>query len=215
MTTQPKITLPKDLPPHLVLFRMLGGYRISEAIYVAAKLGLADLLGDGSRSSAELAKATGTHAPSLYRFMRLLASLGVFAEQEDGRFALTPVGACLRTGVPGSIHPAVLFLSGPTPFHRMWSDLLYSVQTGEPAFGHLFGAGPFEYLAQHPEGASGTSGFRFGPFNQAQGPNRNALTGRTKRKHPQLAAGAGCNGRDRSLFIWRDRCQRKPDGASV
>jgi SAM-dependent methyltransferase len=151
MTTQPKGTPPRDLPPHLVLLRMLGGYRISEAIYVAAKLGLADLLGDGSRSSGELAKATGTHEPSLRRFMRFLASAGVFAEQDDGRFALTPVGACLRTGVPGSFHPTVLFLAGPTPIHRMWSDLLYSVQTGNPAFDHLFGAGPFEYFAQHPE----------------------------------------------------------------
>ncbi len=151
MTTQPKVTPSKDLPPHLVLLRMLGGYRVSEAIYVAVKLGLADLLGDGSRSSGELAKATATHAPSLDRFMRFLASLGVFAEEEDGRFALTPVGACLRAGVPGSFRAAVLFLAGPTPIHRMWSDLLYSVQTGEPAFDHLFGAGPFEYFARHPD----------------------------------------------------------------
>jgi SAM-dependent methyltransferase len=151
MATQPKVTPLKDPPPHLVLLRMLSGYRISEAIYVAAKLGLADLLGDGARPSAELAKATGTHPPSLHRLMRLLASAGIFAEQEGGRFALTPVGACMRTGVPGSYLPAVLFVAGPTPIHHMWNDLLYSVETGKPAFDHLFGAGPFEYFAKHPE----------------------------------------------------------------
>ncbi len=151
MGAECKIAVAAELPPRFHLARLLGGYRVSEAIYVAAKLGIADLLTGGARSAAELASATGTHAASLRRLLRLLASAGVFAEEDDGRFALTPVGECLRTGVPGSLHAVALFIAGPTPIHRVWTNLLYSVQTGEPAFDRLFGASPFEYLARHPE----------------------------------------------------------------
>ncbi len=154
MATQAQLTKPTHLPPRLVLVQMLTGYRVSQAIYVAAKLGITDLLRNDPQPCAELAKATGTHAPSLCRLLRLLASAGVFAEQEDGRFALTPIGECLRADVPGSFRSVALFLAGPTTINRMWSDLLFSVQTGETAFDHVFGVGPFQYFAQHPEEAA-------------------------------------------------------------
>ena len=93
----------QELPPPMALFQMVTGYYISRAIYVAATLGIADLLAHGSQPSSALAKATGTHAESLTRVLRLLASVGVFTEQEDRCFALTPLGECLRTGVPGSM----------------------------------------------------------------------------------------------------------------
>jgi hypothetical protein len=74
------------IPPSATMLRMISGFRVARAIYVAAKLGLADLLKDGSKHAEELAEATGTHAPSLYRVMRALASVGIFAEDEQGRF---------------------------------------------------------------------------------------------------------------------------------
>src|SRR5262245_37297704 len=80
--------------------QLIEGYRMARIIYIAAKLGLADLLQDGPKGSEELAKATGTLAPSLCRVMRALASLGVFAEDEQGRFILTPLAATLQTDAP-------------------------------------------------------------------------------------------------------------------
>lgn len=86
------------LPPPVVLYQLATGHYVSQAIYVAAKLGIADLLGEGPRGHDELATATGTHAPSLRRVLRLLASAGVLSETEDGRFGLTPLGSCLQSG---------------------------------------------------------------------------------------------------------------------
>jgi hypothetical protein len=121
-----------DLPPSLQLFRMVTGYYVSRALYVVATLGVADRLANGPRGHEELAKETATHAPALRRVLRLLASVGVFSEEPDGRFALTPIGACLRDGVPGSMRAAARLFGGTT--QDRWADLLYSVQTGEPAF---------------------------------------------------------------------------------
>jgi O-methyltransferase domain/Dimerisation domain len=141
-----------ELPPPLTLFRMVTGYYVSQALYVAAELGIADLLAEGPRHYGDLAKATATHAPSLNRVLRLLASAGVFTEEDNGHFALTPVGACLRTGVPGSMRAATLLFGGRT--QRTWSELMHCVRTGEPAFPRLWGTDPFSHLEQHPEEAA-------------------------------------------------------------
>src|SRR6516225_6157789 len=100
---------------------------------LAAKLGLADLLKDGPRSARDLAAATQTHAPSLARVARLLASVGVFAELADGRFALTPMGEPLRADAPGSVRALVLLLAG-VELQDCWKDLEYCVRTGAPSF---------------------------------------------------------------------------------
>src|SRR5262245_54638114 len=135
----------EELPPPMALFRMVSGFYVSRAIYVAARLGIADLLADGPRSHGELARATGTHASSLRRVLRLLASVAVFAEEVDGSFALTPIGACLRTSVPGSMHAVAVLFGGITD--KAWGDLLYSVETGDPAFNRVFGMDTFSYMA--------------------------------------------------------------------
>jgi hypothetical protein len=88
--------------PQELMNRMLTGYWTSQAVYVAAKLGIADLLTHGPRSANDLAQTTKAHAPSLYRLLRGLASLEVFAEDGAGRFSLTPLGECLRSDAPGS-----------------------------------------------------------------------------------------------------------------
>ncbi len=137
-------------PPAQALLRLVSGAWAAQAVYAAAKLGVADLLADGPRPCAELAEATGTHAPSLYRVLRALAGLGVFAEEADGRFRLTPMAECLRTGVPGSVRPFAVFL-GEEWIWRSWGEILHSVRTGEPAFERVFGMPVFEYYARHPE----------------------------------------------------------------
>lgn len=76
-------------------------------MHVAASLGLVDHLADGPRTAAELARTTGTHAPSLDRLLRALATLDVLAEDADGRFRSTPLGDTLRSGVPGSMREVV------------------------------------------------------------------------------------------------------------
>jgi SAM-dependent methyltransferase len=128
---------------------MMTGYWISQAIYVAATLGLADYFSEGSCSSTELAVATGAHAPSLHRLLRALASVGIFTEAGPGHFALSPLAALLRANTPDSMR--ALAITYNEEQYRAWGDLLYSVQSGQPAFQHQFGMGPFEYFALHPE----------------------------------------------------------------
>ena len=94
---------PSQTPPDAALVQLVFGKCISMAISVAAKLRVADHLADGPKALADLAANTKTHAPSLYRLLRSLAAAGVFTEDVDGRFALTPMSEYLRTGVKGSL----------------------------------------------------------------------------------------------------------------
>jgi SAM-dependent methyltransferase len=128
---------------------MMTGYWVSQALHVAAKLGIADLLAAGPVNCEHLAVATNTHAPSLQRVLRALASVGVFTEVSPGSFALTPLAELLRTETPGSMRALAIMYAEEQ--YRTWGDLLHSVQTGETAFDYQFGMGYFEYLAQHPE----------------------------------------------------------------
>ena len=151
MSTPDLLTHPNESPPETLL-RILTGYWPAQVVYVAAKLGIADLLKDGPQSSDALALATKAHAPSLARFMRALVGIGVCAEDADGWFTLTPLGACLQSGVPGSVRAAALMF-GET-LYRAWGGLLHSVQTGETAFTHAFAMPIYQYFAQHPEAAA-------------------------------------------------------------
>lgn len=141
-----------DTPPSLAMIRLTTSFWVLRAIYIAAKLGVADLLKDESKEIGELAKATGSHGPSLYRVLRALASVGIFAEEEQGRFALTPLGATLRTDVPGSLRAWVNVQLGEEHY-RAWGESMHSVQTGETTFDHVFGTGVWQYRAQNPEHA--------------------------------------------------------------
>jgi hypothetical protein len=134
------------------MINLIGGYRISQAIYAVAELGIPDLFAAGPRRCDELARETNTHAPTLFRILRFLTGAGLFNELGPKEFELTRLGSTLRTDLPGSFHPAVRFLLGElwTP----WGRLIHSVRTGETAFDHVHGMGPFEYFRKNPEASA-------------------------------------------------------------
>ncbi len=129
---------------------LLAGKWVSEAISVAAELGIADLLATGPEASDDLAKACGAHADSLYRLLRALASVGVFAEDEAGRFANTPLSETLRSGLPGSMR-SMAMMFGSRPAWDAWGELRTSIRTGESAFKAVNGAYAFDYMKGDPE----------------------------------------------------------------
>lgn len=129
------------------------GILAAQAIHVASKLRIPDLLASGPKTIAELASKCGAHPPTLERLLRALASLEMFAPTPDGRFRNTPLTEVLRTDHPQSRRDGALFL--PAPFlWRPLGELYKSVRTGEPTFPVIFGQRFFEYLADHPEDAS-------------------------------------------------------------
>src|SRR5271163_433618 len=152
MAAEEKVAKPA-VPPQMVLYQLATGHYISNAIYLAGKLGVADLLKDGPRHFAELAETTGTHASALNRLMRLLSSVGVFEENPDGKFALTAVGECLRANVPGSLRAMAMMHAGGW-IQDSWRDLEYCIRTGEPAFRKRGLGDPFVELAKNPEEAA-------------------------------------------------------------
>jgi hypothetical protein len=138
------------LPPQVALYQLATGYYLSHALHLATKWDIAELLKDGPRHITELAAATATHAPSLQRIMRLLASAGVFEEQENGAFALTTLGTYLRAGVHGSSRTLIMMFTGDR-LQDAWKDLEYCVRTGEPMFRKLGLDDPFTDPAWSPE----------------------------------------------------------------
>lgn len=138
----------EGLQPSAALMQMISGFWVSSAIYVAAKLDLADHMRDKPISVDELAERVGAHPGALYRLLRALASVGVFTEVEPRRFALTPIGNCLKSG-PGSLR--AFSIVGREIGWEPWGQLLHSVRTGDTAFGHLHEMGYFEYLKHNPE----------------------------------------------------------------
>jgi len=141
------------LQPHMQLVQMGSAYWVSRVVYVAAKLGLADHLADGAKSANELAQITRTHGPSLYRLMRTLASLGILTEGAAECFALTSLGEALRSDAPGSARATIL-VHGSEWHTVAFEQIMYSVETGEPAMAKVSGLPLFDYLAKNPAEAS-------------------------------------------------------------
>ena len=134
----------------MTMMRMMTGAHLARMISVAAELGVADLLEDGPLSCDALAEATATHAPSLYRLLRALASVGIFSEVDERHFALTPLADRLQTQAPGSLRDTAIFVNDDWVW-AVYRDLPYAVRTGKPATEHLWGKGLFEYFAEHPD----------------------------------------------------------------
>jgi hypothetical protein len=140
---------PQSPSPEYVLTKMAFGAVVTQALYVAARLGIADLLAAGPRPVAELAAETGTHERSLYRVLRSLAGSGVFAEVAPQTFGLTPVAERLRSDVPGTMRNGLIFMGERWHFN-VWANMMHSVRTGQPAWGLTHGAEVFEYFAANP-----------------------------------------------------------------
>ncbi len=137
-------------PPQAVIMQLSMGAAVTQAIYVAAKLGIADILANGEKHIDEIARAADAHAPSLYRILRSLAPLGVFTETDKRIFANTPVSEVLRSGIPGSMRSSMLFMGEPWHYN-VWADMLHSAKTGETAWKETHGEEVFEWLAKNPE----------------------------------------------------------------
>jgi hypothetical protein len=139
-------------PPRefIELATIARAYQGSRALTVAADLAIADRLVDGPKSAEELAVETGTHPPTLYRVLRALASIGVFHELDDRKFALNDVAEFLRSDHPLSVAPLARMLGADYEW-KAWGELHHSVRTGANAAVHALGIDAWEYRRLHPE----------------------------------------------------------------
>jgi O-methyltransferase domain/Dimerisation domain len=169
MASEATTRAPDDTPPpHVQVIQMASAYWLSRAVYEVARLGLADLLADGPVAVEQLAQATSTQAPALRRVLRTIAAQGLFRTDEQGRFALTPLGATLRSDAPGSVRPTVLALTSDH-WWESWRHLDGCLRTGETGMVQAHGQRLFEYLGQHPEDAANFNAAMIG-FHGAEPP---------------------------------------------
>jgi O-methyltransferase domain/Dimerisation domain len=139
------------------LFQLLSGLFASQCLGVVANLGVADVLANGPLHADDIAKKVGAHTDYLARVLRALSSIGVFTQERDGRFALTPVADLLRTDHPQSQRDIALTMMSDWNWST-WGQLLYSVRTGENASLKALGMPMFDYLREHPESEKAYSG---------------------------------------------------------
>lgn len=139
-----------QVAPQETMLNLISGFWIARSLYLAAKLGVADLFDNQPKTIAQLANGTQTDPRSLYRLLRALSSVGIFSEVSEQTFALTPLGATLQSNCPGSMRDAVMAQMGED--HSLgWRNGLHSLKTGEIAFDHVTGMNIWEYYALHPE----------------------------------------------------------------
>jgi len=143
-------------PSEQTLLRIAQGYQLSQALYVAAKLGVADVLASGPLAADAIAEAVQACAPQLRRVLRALVAAGLFIELDDGRFALNDAAAALRADAPGRTRDVTINFG--EEMYRSFGELLHTVRTGETAFDSVYGQPLFHYYAQNPEAeASGAA----------------------------------------------------------
>jgi hypothetical protein len=149
MTTPSTTDAPPQVDPAQIIFQLATGYILSAALQTAVRLGIADLLANGPRTSGDLASATKTNEDALYRVLRALAMVGVFQESDGRRFALTPSSDLLRKD-RHAMYDMALWISSPFHF-RVYANTIDAVRTGTPGVEKAFGMPVFEYLARDPE----------------------------------------------------------------
>lgn len=138
-------TMKEQLPPEAQMMQTLGACFVSQAAYVAAKLGIADLLANNPKHVAELAAASETDERSLYRVLRTLAMVGIFREAEPKVFTNTPVAETLRSDAPNSLREMAIWV-GEEAHWRVYGEMLYSVRTGKAAWKHVHDQDIFPYM---------------------------------------------------------------------
>jgi O-methyltransferase domain/Dimerisation domain len=142
--------------PEQTLTLLAQGYQLSQALYVVAKLGVADRLSAEPLAAETIARAVDARAPELRRVLRALVAAGVFTELDDGRFALNDAAAALRADAPGRVRDVVVNFG--EEMYRAFGELLHTVRTGETAFDAVYGKPVFDYYADNPPAeASGSA----------------------------------------------------------
>jgi len=131
---------------------MMSGARIAGVVGAVAEFGIADLLGNGPLTVAEIASATGTDPQSMERLLRAAAAIGLLAVPPGGGYGATRLSDPLRADAPGSVRALVLY-NGGSLVRRPWEELAYSVRTGKPAFERVFGVSFFDHLRHDPAAA--------------------------------------------------------------
>jgi hypothetical protein len=130
--------------------QLLFGKQLTASLSALARLGVADHMGEGAIPVEELATKVGAHAPSLYRVMRMLASVGVFSEEPGGKFALTPVGETLKTEAQGSMRAMAMMLGDEWSMHA-YTRMADCIRTGVDGVTMAYGKPIFDLLAERPE----------------------------------------------------------------
>jgi hypothetical protein len=136
-------------PQETILEMTTAHIGFARCIFVAAKLGIADLLKEGHKHCDELASATDTHSDSLYRLLRTLASRDIFYETQPKYFQLTPLAVCLQDNQPGSVRDFII-LTGEHESYASWENLIHSIYTGKSAFEGVYGMEYYQYFQQNP-----------------------------------------------------------------
>lgn len=139
---------PKE-SPNDIIYQMMFGFQTTQTLYVAAKLGVPDLLQNEPKDSNELARLMRVDPRALFRVLRALSALGVLTYDSSKKFRLTPVGRVLCTDDPRSLRYFVIMLG--EEHYRTAADLLHTVRTGETSFNRLYGKSHYQYLSEHPE----------------------------------------------------------------
>lgn len=155
-TTESRDAAQTETPPAAAVLEILNGVIAAQVVYTGAKLGLADLIAQGVTESARLAKATDTDPDALRRLLRGLAALGLVTRGTDDGWRLTEIGEVLRSNHPQSVRQLTIMSSEHE--YLAWSDPVYSIRTGRPAFDHVLGRPYYEYLANQPDSAAAFHG---------------------------------------------------------
>ena len=139
-----------ELLPSARMIQIITGYWVSQAVGIAARLGVSDELADRPKKSSEVAKAVGADPKALFRLMRMLASIGVFTMDKQGRFGLTPLGDTLRSGFPGSVKNFAV--AETAPGHWLpWGKMYEAIKTGKPMCKPALGMELWDWYSKNPE----------------------------------------------------------------
>jgi predicted O-methyltransferase YrrM len=131
---------------------LIGGYQISQAVYTAASLKLADAIAAGANTTEQLAEHAGAVPDRLHRLLRTLASVGVFTQTGERTWALTAAGQTLRSDAPGSLHGLAVMWN--EEHYDAFRGLIDAVRRPQPAFDQRFGTDWWSYLGEHPDSAA-------------------------------------------------------------
>jgi len=136
------------LPPQAEIFHIIGGYWLSRAVYLAARLKIADAVGDGGATLESVAAATATRPEALRRLLRALTAHRIFRES-GGRYSQTPLSETLRSGRPGSMR-AIAEAELGHDHYESWGDVESCLKKDGTAFERRYGMPVFRYYAARP-----------------------------------------------------------------